>query len=421
MKIDKCLLMLLLLGVGTSMMSCSNEEEFNPVFRPVPNENTDPSEEEEEPGADLSAVERTFGDRIDLNNLANYANQGIPAYIEEDNGRNNPITDAGATLGRVLFYDVNLSTNNTISCSSCHKQAFAFSDDAQASTGVEGLTGRHSMRLVNARFAAEDQFFWDERANSLEMQSTQPIQDHVEMGFSGQEGNPDFDDLIVKLGDIDYYQELFSFVYGDPAITEMRIQIALAQFVRSIQSFDSRYDQGRAQANDNMGPFANFSQQENQGKALFMGRPQLNNQGVRTGGGAGCDACHRAPEFDIAPNSRNNGFTESLAQGETETDITRSPSLRDLVNPNGEINGPFMHTGSMNTLGSVIDHYDAIEDVPNLDNRLTSMGPGGPGGQGGEPQQLNLSDQEKEALEAFLLTLTGNNVYTDERWSDPFD
>ena len=417
MKIDKLFFMAwLLVGVG-AFYSCSNEEDIDPIFRHVPNEN-----DEEDPDNDLTAIERTFGGNIELDNLANYANQSIPGYIEEDNTANNPITDEGATLGRVLFYDVNLSVDNTISCSSCHKQALAFGDDAQASLGVAGRTGRHSMRLINSRFGAEVQFFWDERANSLEMQSTQPIQDHIEMGFSGQNGDPDLEDLILKLEDIDYYQELFAFVYGDPAINEMRIQLALAQFIRSIQSFDSKYDQGRAQANGNNGPFANFTQQENQGKALFMGRPQLNNEGIRTGGGAGCNACHSAPEFDIAPNSRNNGFVETLSGEGFDTEVTRSPTLRDLLNPSGTINGPFMHTGTMNDLRSVIDHYNAIESVANLDNRLTAMGAGGPGGPGmGPPQQLNLSEAEKTALEAFLTTLTGSNVYTDERWSDPFE
>lgn len=105
------------------------------------------------------AIEKTFGSSIDLQNLANYANQLKPAYIVKDNSANNKITNAKATLGRVLFYDKNLSVNNTISCSSCHKQAQAFADVLQASKGVNGNTGRHSMRLINARFSTELKFF----------------------------------------------------------------------------------------------------------------------------------------------------------------------------------------------------------------------------------------------------------------------
>lgn len=363
-----------------------------------------------------SAISEVFGGNIDLENLFNYANQPVPNYINEDNTTNNPVTDAGATLGRVLFYDKKLSVDNTIACASCHKQQFAFGDNALASQGVAGTTGRHSMRLVNARFAEERRFFWDERANSLETQTTMPIQDHVEMGFSGQDGDPDLGDLIVKLQGIEYYQELFTFVYGDPEVTEMRMQNALAQFVRSIQSFDSKYDAGRSQVNNNGQPFPNFTQQENLGKTLFTSPP---NQG-----GAGCAGCHRGAEFDIDRNSRNNGVVGVIGDpGAIDVDVTRSPSLRDLVKPDGLPNGPFMHNGSLPTLAAVINHYDNIDIVPgnnNLDNRLRGGGgPGGPGG-GGNGQNLNLTQAEKDALVAFLRTLSGENIYTDARWSNPF-
>ena len=194
------------------------------------------------------AIKTKFGSRIDPANLANYASQGKPAYILKDNTAGNNITNAKATLGRVLFYDKQLSINNTVSCGSCHLQKFAFGDTALASLGVEnGRTGRHSMRLINARFSNEAKFFWDERAATLEQQTTKPIQDHAEMGFSGQNGRPTLSTLLTKLQNLDYYQELFQFVYGNQTITESRLQECLSQFVRSIQSFDSKYDVGRAQ------------------------------------------------------------------------------------------------------------------------------------------------------------------------------
>jgi len=352
---------------------------------------------------------------IDLDNLSDYANQPVPNYVNRDNTpNNNQITDLGATLGRVLFYDKNLSANNTISCASCHKQEFAFGDDVIQSVGLSGgLTGRHSMRLVNARFAQEDNFFWDERAGSLEEQTTMPIQDHIEMGFSGTNGDPTFDELITKLSQIDYYQQLFTEAYGDSDITEERMQSALAQFIRSIQSFDAKYDAGLAQTGNPNAPFPNFTTQENQGKQLFMAPPNQN--------GANCQTCHRAPTFDIVPNSRNNGVI-GVAGNPTAVDVTntRAPSLRDLVNPTGQLNGPMMHDGSMTSLLEVINHYDQIIVDPrnnNLDNRLR----GGRGGRGGNGQNLNLTEAEKEALVAFLGTLTGSAIYTDERWSDPFD
>lgn len=232
-----------------------------------------------------TAIKATFGTKIDPSNLANYNNQTKPAYILKDNTAGNTITNAKATLGRVLFYDKQLSINNTFSCGSCHIQKFAFSDTAIASLGVlDGRTGRHSMRLINARFSDEQKFFWDERAATLENQTTRPIQDHAEMGFSGQNGRPGLNDLLTKLKGIGYYQELFKFVYGDQNVTEPRLQECLAQFVRSIQSFDSRYDEGRAVTPQDQLPFANFSQQENLGKNLFLIPPQFNAAGQRIAG-----------------------------------------------------------------------------------------------------------------------------------------
>lgn len=359
------------------------------------------------------AILETFQGNIDLTNLPNYANQEIPNYIDEDNTRNNTITDGGAVLGRVLFYDKNLSIDNTIACSSCHKQQFAFSDEKAASLGVNGSTGRHSMRLINARFSDEDNFFWDERASSLEEQTTMPIQDHIEMGFSGADGNEDIEGLCDKLESIDYYNELFTFVYGDNEITEERMQLALAQFIRSIQSFDSKYDEGRAQVRGDNNQFPNFTDQENEGKDLFNDRPDFNNNGVRIGGGLGCDACHRAPEFDIDPNSRNNGFVASLSgTDEVDIDVTRSPTLRDLFNPLGEANGPFMHTGFSTDFSDVMDHYNQIASVNGLDPRLNPEG---------NPQNLAMTQDEKEAVIAFIMTLNGTDVYTNEKWSDPFN
>ncbi|MEL7250220.1 MAG: cytochrome c peroxidase [Bacteroidota bacterium] len=350
---------------------------------------------------------------IDLNALFNYEDQDIPLYVNRDNTPpNNTISDAGATLGRVLFYDVNLSANNTVACAHCHQQAFAFGDERVLSVGLSGgLTGRHSMRLVNARFSDEDRFFWDERAVSLEDQSTRPIQDHIEMGFSGEDGDPSLDSLIRKLSDISYYQELFTFAYGSPNITEPRMQRALAQFIRSIQSFDSKYDEGLALTNGNGNQaFPNFTPEENQGKNLFQTPPGA--------GGAGCAGCHRPPTFDIDPNTMNNGVI-GVAGNPTATDLTntRSPSLRDLLNPAGVPNGPFMHDGSLPNLMAVINHYDDIDFNPAINPTLDQRLRGGPGGQG---QNLGLTQAEKNALVAFLATLSGNAIYTDERWSDPF-
>jgi len=359
-------------------------------------------------------VEATFATTIDLNNLANYANQPIPNYITKDNSASNPITNKGATLGRVLFYDKNLSSNNTISCASCHQQANAFSDVAVASAGINGSTGRHAMRLINSRFSVESKFFWDERAASLEIQTTQPIRNHGEMGYSGTSGDQSFSDLITKLSAIGYYKELFKYVYGTEDITEGKIQLALGQFIRSIQSFDSKYDTGRALAANDGQPFTNFTAQENQGKNLFLTPPTFDATGNRTGGGLGCAGCHAPPEFDIDPNTKNNGIIGTIGSNVIDVTNTRAPSLRDLVKTDGTTNGPMMHTGVITSLQAAIGHYGTINIAPgntNLDPRLTPNGFG---------QHLNLTATEVNAVIAFLKTMSGTNVYVDSKWSSPF-
>jgi cytochrome c peroxidase len=363
--------------------------------------------------ATYPAVEAAFGGRINLASLSNYANQTVPGYIQKSNNAGNPISDAKATLGRVLFYDKNLSINNTISCGSCHRQDFAFSDTARSSAGVlGGTTARHSMRLINTRFANEVRFFWDERAANLEAQTTAPIKDHAEMGFSGTNGRPNFTAVLTKLQAIDYYKELFKFVYGDETVSETRMQDALANFIRSIQSFDSKYDAGRVVAGADAPPFANFTASENQGKQLFLAPPVFGAGGLRTGGGAGCNGCHNAPEFDIAANSRNNGVINSFTAA-TDLVVTRSPTLRDLQRSNGQSNGGFMHNAFSTNLLDVINHYNQISNVGNnnLDPRLMPAG---------NPQNLQLTTQEKTALVDFLRTLSGTSVYTDAKWSSPF-
>jgi cytochrome c peroxidase len=358
-----------------------------------------------------SAIKATFSNSFDLDDLPNYANQAVPSYITKDNTLNNPITDEGAILGRVLFYDKALSVDNTVSCASCHQQRFAFGDSLKASNGVNGTTGRHSMRLVNSRFSNEDNFFWDERANTLEEQTTMPIQDHAEMGFSGENGDPGLADLINKLTGIDYYPELFHLAYGNEEISEVKIQLALAQFIRSIQSYDSKYDAGRVNAPNDGAPFQNFTEGENNGKQLFLTPPQFDQTGNRTGGGAGCAGCHQPPEFDIDPDSRSNGVIGSI-NGGTDFTVTRSPTLRDVKNLYAELNGPLMHTGSFTSFGGVIGHYSNIaQNSNNLDPRLSP---------GGNPQKLNLSQNQILFLEMFINSLSGVDVYTNEKWSDPF-
>jgi len=346
---------------------------------------------------------------IDLAALPNYARQVIPSYILSDNTPRavsgppfagpgvNLMTNTGATLGRLLFYDKRLSRNNTVSCSSCHQQAHAFSIPDVVGTGVAGTTNRHPMRLINLRFTREPGFFWDNRAPTLESLVTQPIRSPIEMGFSGTNGDPDFSQLIAKLSALPEYQLLFSVAFGSPGIDEPRIQKALSQFVRSIQSFDSKYDAGM------LGGPSNFTASENRGRDIFF-----NSDLPPIGGGAKCASCHSPNEFANS-STGNNGVIAAIGGG-TDLTVNSSPTLRNLVNPSGQLNGPLMHNGSFTSIAQVINHYAAIPGNSRLDARL--------GGTSG--QTLNLSAQNRLDLEAFLLTLSGSAVYTDPKFSNPF-
>ena len=394
------------------IIGCSKNDEITVIPSTTPAGNTTATTTVDP----YAAIKLAFGINIDPTNLENYANQGKPAYIVKNNLGNNAITDKTATLGRVLFYDKNLSINNTISCASCHQQNFAFGDTAVVSAGVEGgLTIRHSMRLINTRFANEAKFFWNERAANLNTQTTMPIVDHLEMGFSGENGRGNVNTLIGKLSTINYYKELFKFTFGDTVVTENRIQNALTSFVSSIQSFDSKYDIGRAQVNNDNQPFPNFTVTENQGKTLFLTAPVFNAAGLRITGGLGCNACHNAPEFDIDPNTLNNGII-GIANSANGIDITntRAGTLRDITNATGAINTPMMHTGALRNLRAVINHYNTINLNPrntNLDPRLRPAG---------NPQNLNATEAEIAAIVAFMQTLGGTNVYVNKKWSTPF-
>src|SRR4051812_14498016 len=251
---------------------------------------------------------------IDLAALPNYARQIKPSYIFTDNtpgpaGPNsqpNPITNTGATLGRLLFYDKRLSRNDTVSCSSCHHQDHAFGDPAISSTALPGMTPRHAMRLVNARFA-EPRFFWDDRAPTLENQASQPLRSALEMGFSGSNGDPTFSDLLAKMSALPEYQMLFNAAFGSPGIDETRIQRAIAQFIRSIQSFDSKFDEGLALGAAGQSSFANFTDSEKRGRQLFTNSS--------AGGGANCIFCHSDPTFSNSNSTGNNGVTANIAGG----------------------------------------------------------------------------------------------------------
>jgi cytochrome c peroxidase len=343
---------------------------------------------------------------IDFANVANYSAPRLPAYFDrtvtalDNSPASNPGDDRVATLGRVLFYDLRLSTNDRASCASCHQQAFGFTDPMRFSNGISsaGTTDAHAMRLGNLRYWQPGSTFWDRRAASAEAQASHPLHSLVEMGWGGAAGG--FDDLIRKMDATSYYPDLFAWAFGSPAISEPRIQQALAQFVRAMVSSSSRWDTGYAQVFSPEAPdraldvdLPNFTPQENRGRQLFMTAVAQ--------GGAGCSSCHLPPTFALSADSRSNG----LDAGETR--LFKAPSLRSVG-----LTGPYMHDGRFATLAEVVEFYDyGIQDGPALDPRLRHAH---------GPQRLSLSAADRAALVAFLMTLTDTALIADARFSDPF-
>lgn len=347
----------------------------------------------------------------------NYAHMELPYHYisavanEADNTpEENEITDMGATLGRVLFYDRNLSVDNTISCASCHKQELAFSDDATFSAGIGGqLTQRNSMTIMNSRFYENGHFFWDERASTLEEQALIPIQDHTEMGI-------DLEDLEIKLRQLTYYPLLFQKAFGSTEVTSEKIALALSQFMRSVVSVNSRFDVGFAAAGfpedeEQMPDFPNFTDQENLGMDIFY----------RGRNGGTCLYCHGSPQH-VNDEAKNNGlalnYTDqgkgAITGNPADRALFKVPSLRNIAKT-----APYMHDGRFATLIEVVNHYsEGVQDHPNLNFRLKTLDDGAVGT--AEVLQLRLTQEEKEALVAFLHTLTDEVVLTDEKYSDPF-
>ncbi len=304
----------------------------------------------------------------------------------------NQVTNEGATLGRVLFYDKNLSINNTISCASCHHQARGFTDPQHFSEGFEGgLSERNSMAIVNVNF--ERRFFWDTRASSIEQQVLMPIEHPVEMGMN-------LEHLVERIQEIAYYKPLIIEAFGDSLVTINRLARALGQFLKSIRSYESKYDQGMA--ND----FADFNSTELAGKDLFM-------SGVHS-----CINCHTTVNFG-GVSSHINGLDAVSADpgvGAITGDEEDYGKFKTVTLRNIELTSPYMHDGRFATLDDVLNFYSTeIQPHPFLDDRLAiDFHIGGP------PKDLNLTTEQKAQYIAFLKTLTDWNLIVNPIYSNPF-
>ena len=312
----------------------------------------------------------------------------------------NPLTVEGVKLGRHLFFEPRLSGNNTMSCAACHSAAAAFSDPARVSVGIDGVAGtRNAMALINLGW--ESRFFWDGRAMSLEQQVLFPVQDPIEMHES-------WTDAVAKLQADQAYVRLFSDAFGTTTIDSVKAARAMAQFLRTMISGNSKFD--RFMLGDEI-----LTEQEQLGFQLTLlegGIPPASPFGQ---GGADCFHCHpHGGGWFTDGMLRNNGldaqanWTDLGLGGITglPQDFAKfkTPTLRNVA-----LSAPYMHDGRFQTLEEVIEHYNGGGHAsPTIDPNMKFT-------QGG----LQLTAEKKQQLIAFLHTLTDEEFVTDERFTDP--
>lgn len=304
------------------------------------------------------------------------------------------ITDEGATLGRVLFYDKKLSAVEDISCGTCHHQELSFTENKSFSEGVNSLTKRNSMHLNDLAWTNNEEFSWSMKELDLHNMIILPLTDENEIGANMEE-------IKVKLEATSYYPELFANAYKDGEITEDRIIDALVQFINSMTTFDSKFDKGVKSG------FKNFTESEKDGLQLFADN---------------CSACHVQGKHNFPGVVLNNGeldiafpfiFTNGLpligddiGAGEWNPQyehLFKLPSLRNI-----ELTGPYMHDGRFNTLEEVVDHYS--DGIVGNDWSIVFL----------ESTGFEFTENQKNAMVDFLKTLTDETFITNPKWSDPF-
>ena len=282
-------------------------------------------------------------------------------------------------LGRLLFEDPILSSDQSISCASCHIPAFAFSDTTAVSFGVDGQAGtRNTPAITN--MSARASFFWDGRAGTLEEQVVQPIENPVEM-------NLPMPVALERLRQSARYQAYFKAIYGRQPDT-LALADALASFVRTLETADTPFDRWM-QGNESA-----------MSASAVRGRQVLMVKGK-------CFDCHFSPDF-TGDEFRNIGLFDgkkyndpgrfAITKDSADLGKFKVPGLRNIA-----VTGPYMHDGSFATLREVIDYYDQPDKfVTHSVNRDTLLA-----------KPLGLTEQEKVDLEAFLQALTDDRFLVD--------
>ncbi len=361
-------IVLLILGVIVSLtISCSDDPVIDPPMEEILQDTT----------------------------LYNFSYGALPSPTLPDD---NILTEQGVELGRMLFYEKLLSKDGSQSCASCHRQEHGFSDTTRFSIGVEGLSGkRQAMSVLNLAWNSNE-FFWDGRAHLLRDQAILPIQDELEMDET-------LENVISKLNNEKMYRDQFTRVFGDDDITVDKMALVMEQFMLSIVTYDSKYDQWAAGT-------AELTESEERGRLLYETEY---NPFFPEFSGADCAHCHGGANFenDQYMNNGLDGETDFVDMGREEVtgdpmDRARFkvPTLRNI-----ELTAPYMHDGRFQTLEEVIDHYnEGIHPSPSLDQALLATSETG----------LFLTAEDKMDLINFLKTLTDQSFLSEERYSDPF-
>ncbi|MGB1074854.1 MAG: cytochrome-c peroxidase [Flavobacteriales bacterium] len=325
-----------------------------------------------------------------------------PMDIPEDN----PLTEEGVALGRMLFWETALSVDQTISCGSCHLPAFGFSDPSPVSTGVGGAQGfRNSMALINVGWAPN--YFWDGRALTLEEQILEPIPHPDEMALPW----PEAVERLTNLHELDAgepdYPAHFQAAFGNANITPERVAQAIAQFLRTLISSDSKYDRWRRGEID-------LTDEEYNGYLIFLregGDPETTPGGQF---GGDCFHCHSEAGTQFSDYLfHNNGLDAHFDMDPGHAAVSglvsdsgrfKTPTLRNIA-----LTAPYMHDGRFSTLEEVVDHYNTGGVASATIDPFMKYSTGG----------LQLTDGQKSDIIAFLLTLTDTSFVGNSAFSNP--
>ena len=284
----------------------------------------------------------------------------------------NPLTTEKVELGRILVFDKRLSQDNTIACMSCHLAKNAFTDGKPVATGIRGQKGGRSAPASFNRVFSNAQF-WDGRAETLEAQSIGPFTNPIEHGFAN------YDVMLAKMNKIPGYRKLFKEAFGDENIKIENVGKAIASFQRTILSGNSpsdRFDQGQEAGA--------ISAEAQKGLILFRDK-------------ARCTKCHSGFNFtDEKFHNLGIGWDDNkvdlgrymVTNNAEELGAFKTPTLREIAR-----SAPYMHDGRFKTLEEVVNFYNkgGVKN-PHQDPLILP---------------LELTDQEKKDLVAFLHTLNG--------------